>query len=317
MIVNLTPTEEQQLVEDSIRGLLADKLPVDRLREAHAHGGAVERAIWGDLVELGLFGLGLAEERGGIGYGLPEEVIVAKALGAHLASPSIVAQMIAVHLADDATRPALMSGEARAAFVNAFDGGAHLIDGEGATHAVVVGKGGAALVAIDSLGAAEPVELIDETVAVAKVSTDAALSGGAEVDRLSLLLATYMAGLAGATRDMAVDYAKTREQFGQPIGAFQAIKHQCADLALRAAGAETQCYHTAVTFGRGNDDGVEVACARLLAGEAALANAKQNIQIHGGMGFTAECDAHLFLKRAHLISMLGTSKVEVRKRILA
>jgi len=318
MIVDLSPTEEQQLIDDSIRALLAARLPVERLREPGGQGGAGERAAWGELVELGIFGLGLSETQGGIGYGLPEEVIVARASGAHLASPAILAQMIAVHLADDEARPGLMSGQSRAAFANVLDGRkAHLIDGGGASHAVLLSGAGIALLPTAALGETEPFEGIDETVFMARLSGSFAdLPRTSEADRLSLMFAAYLVGVAEGACAMAVAYAGAREQFGQPIGAFQAVKHMCADMAVRAAGAQTQAFHAAILFGRGQDDGVEVSCARLLAGNAALGNAKANLQVHGAMGFTAECDAHLFLKRAHLLSMTGSSRRAEQARIL-
>lgn len=318
MIVDLSPTEEQQLIDDSVRALLARRLPVERLREPGGQRGAGERAAWDELVELGIFGLGLSEAQGGIGYGLPEEAIVARALGAHLASPVILAQMIAVHLANDKARPAFMSGRSRAAFASALDGRtAHLIDGGGASHMVLLSGAGIALAPAAALEASDPFEGIDETVFMSRLSGRFPdLSRTSEADRLSLLFAAYLVGLAEAACDMAVAYAGTREQFGQPIGAFQAIKHMCADMAVRAAGVQAQAFHAAILFGHGQDDGIEVACARLLASDAALGNAKANLQIHGAMGFTAECDAHLFLKRAHLLSMTGSSRRAEQARIL-
>jgi alkylation response protein AidB-like acyl-CoA dehydrogenase len=317
MIVDLHPTEDQQMIEASVRAFLADRLPVERLREASSHGGAAEREAWDELVALGLFGLGLSEERGGLGLDLPEEALVARALGLFLVSPSVLAQMIAPHLADDdAVRAGLVSGEIRAAFLNRIDDGTgHLVDSEGASVAVLL-AGGIALVETGGFAGAA-VDSIDEAIAIGRVSGALeSISRDAAADRASLLLSAYLTGIAQATRDMAVAYAATREQFGQPIGAFQAIKHMCADMATRAAAAEAQVFHTAVTFGRGLDDAVETAAAALLAADAALANAKANIQIHGGMGFTAECDAHLFLKRAHLIGSLAGSRRTQQRRTL-
>ncbi|WP_198350810.1 acyl-CoA dehydrogenase [Flavisphingomonas formosensis] len=318
MIVDLHPTEDQRMIEESVRAFLADRLPVERLREPAHQGGAAEAAAWAELTALGLFGLGLDEARGGLGLGLAEEALVARALGLHLVSPSVVAQMIAPHLApDDALRAALVAGETRAAFANRIgEAGGHLIDGAGASHAVLL-AGGVALIGIDALGSPEPVDAIDETVRIARMlAAFPAAPRDAASDRALLLLAAYLTGIAQATRDMAVAYAITREQFGQPIGAFQAIKHMAADMATRAAAAEAQCFHAAVTFGRGLDDGIEAAAAALLAETAALANAGANIQIHGGMGFTAECDAHLYLKRAHLLASLAGGRRLHQRRLL-
>jgi alkylation response protein AidB-like acyl-CoA dehydrogenase len=151
MIVDLIPDEDQSAIEDTIVSFLADVLPVERLRETANHGGAAESAVWSQLCELGLFGLGLSEEQGGLGLGLPEEALVARALGRKLVSPSVLAQLCAPHLAtDEATRDALISGEARAAFAIA-DG--YVLDGAGADWVVVFGPGGASLHARQDLEA--------------------------------------------------------------------------------------------------------------------------------------------------------------------
>ena len=316
MIVDLLPSEQQQLIEDSIRGVLAARLPVSRLREAASHGAAAERAAWDSLAELGLFGLGVAEARGGLGLGAAEEALAARALGRHLVSPAVLAQMLAPHVADDdGLRDALIAGDVRAAFCNAEGAILQLIDSEEARYGLLLGDG---IGLIDLPTITSQIACLDETIAMGRGA--GALLGtprSIEADRASLLFAAYLVGIAQAALDMAVDYASTREQFGQPIGAFQAIKHICADMAVRAAAAESQVFHAAITFAAGVDDRAEVAAARLLAGDAALANAKANLQIHGGMGFTAECDAHLYLKRAHVVSVLGSSRRAEQGRLLA
>ena len=320
MIVDLTLTDDQQMIDDAARAFLRDHLPIERLRSPENAGGAAERALWSDLCDLGLFGLGVAESLGGLGLGLPEEALVARALGSHLASPSLLAQVAAPHLAEsEVIRTALIAGVARTAFANRRDAQtAHLLDGEGAAHILFLDDaGGATLPPRDALGPAEPVGAIDETVALARLPTDRARAvHSANADRISLLIAAYLTGIAQAATSMAVDYAQIRQQFGQPIGAFQAIKHQCADMATRAAAAEAQVFHAAVTYGHRPDDGAEIAAACMLATGAALANARANIQIHGGMGFTAECDAHLLLKRAHVMAELGGGLRTQRRRLL-
>jgi alkylation response protein AidB-like acyl-CoA dehydrogenase len=111
-----------------------------------------------------------------------------------------------------------------------------------------------------------------------------------------------LVGIAEATRDMATAYAKTREQFGKPIGVNQAIKHRCADMAVAADAAVNQLLFAALSVQEERPDAdFQVAAARVVADQAALTNARHNVQVHGGMGFTAECDAHLYVKRAHLL----------------
>ena len=301
MIVDLTPSDDQRMIEDGVRGFLQDRLPVERLREAKNHGGAAERALWQELSGLGLFALGCAEQDGGLGLGLAEEALVARALGLFLVSPLVLAQLAAPHFAADADlRAALIAGTARAAFANSLgDGSAHLIDGDEAEHILLLSPEGAVLLPRNALGEALVTAGMDETISLAKASVPSTVPARCTyADRTSLLIAAYLTGIAQAATTMAVAYAKTREQFGQPIGAFQAIKHQCADMAARAAAAEAQSFYTAVGCGNGLDDASEIAAARMLAARAAIDNARANIQIHGGMGFTAECDAHLYLKRA-------------------
>jgi alkylation response protein AidB-like acyl-CoA dehydrogenase len=323
MIVDLNPTEDQTLIVDSVEGLLARALPVERLRTDSSFAGAAERGIWGDLVDLGLFGFGLSEAAGGVGYGLPEEVLAARSFGRRCVSPTVIATMIAVHVAaaagDARLRDALKEGTARAAFANPLRAGneVQLIDAVDCDWLLLLQKPLKLLPGKTVLDR-RPVRFIDETVSLER----AGLAGGEGLaadlaDRESLLLAAYLVGNAQATLAMAIAYASTREQFGQPIGAFQAIKHSCADMAARAAAAEAQSFYAALVTDENGNSGMEIACARLLAREAAIANAKANIQIHGAMGFTAECDAHLYLKRALVIASLGSDSRAEEKRILA
>ncbi|WP_432093786.1 acyl-CoA dehydrogenase family protein [Streptomyces sp. bgisy100] len=118
----------------------------------------------------------------------------------------------------------------------------------------------------------------------------------AELRREAVLLtAAQQLGSAGRTVEAAVLHARERRQFGQAIGAFQAIKHLCADMLVRAELARSAVYAAAVT-----GDGDDIAAAKLLADEAAVRNARDCLQVSGGMGFTWESEVHLHLKRAWL-----------------
>ena len=113
-----------------------------------------------------------------------------------------------------------------------------------------------------------------------------------------------LVGLAAGTMEMAVAYAKQREQFGKPIGSFQAVKHLCADMLVAAETARAAVQAAAVTIdqpGVGDPDRAAYG-AGLLASEAAIKNGKTSIQVHGGMGFTWEVPAHLYLMRARVLS---------------
>jgi alkylation response protein AidB-like acyl-CoA dehydrogenase len=120
--------------------------------------------------------------------------------------------------------------------------------------------------------------------------------------RLRLIDAAALAGIARAALDMGVAYAGIREQFGRPIGSFQAVKHHCANMAIAANCARDQTAFAAVAVDDDRADAImQVESALLVAGKAALENAAKNIQIHGGIGFSDEADPHLLLKRAQLL----------------
>ena len=116
----------------------------------------------------------------------------------------------------------------------------------------------------------------------------------------TVLTAALQLGLALRGTELATEYAKEREQFGRVIGSFQAVKHLCADMLVRAEVARAAVYAAAVTLdGRSDEDPARAAAvAKVMAGDAALANGKSGIQVHGGIGFTWEVDAQRFWKRA-------------------
>jgi alkylation response protein AidB-like acyl-CoA dehydrogenase len=115
---------------------------------------------------------------------------------------------------------------------------------------------------------------------------------------------------------MGVAYASTREQFGRPIGSFQAVKHHCANMALAARCAKDQTTFAAVAIDQGRDDAAfQVESAVFVAGSAALKNAGNNIQIHGGLGFSDEADPHLLIKRAQLLLAVAGGLEAANERI--
>jgi len=133
-----------------------------------------------------------------------------------------------------------------------------------------------------------------------------------------ILVCAQLAGCAEAALKLAVDYAQVREQFGQVIARFQALKHMCADMAVRCEATWSQTLLAALSLQGGRAGAAfEVEAAELLARTAAIDITEQCIQLHGGIGFTAECDAHRFLKRAHLlVKLLGDARA-VQSRLLA
>jgi alkylation response protein AidB-like acyl-CoA dehydrogenase len=324
MIVDLLPTEDQQLIADSVEGFLRDALPVDRLREVTAFGAGHERKLWLDLAGLGLFGLGVAAENCGVGYDAPEETTVCRLFGRYLVSPSVIATMAAAHLATQAGDAdlvsALCSGEKRAAFANlrtaadTDDLDIQLIDAEGADLLLLLDGENASLFPSSAARDVTAIDAIDLTIDLRRAIVSRGdvlhtLAGTNLPLRVSILISSYLGGISEAARDMAVDYAKVREQFGQPIGAFQAIKHLCAEMALRSEAAISQTFFATLHLVSNTPEAAyEAACARILAGRAAVENGRNNIQVHGAMGFTQEASAHHFLKRSFVLSAISSTR---------
>jgi alkylation response protein AidB-like acyl-CoA dehydrogenase len=125
-----------------------------------------------------------------------------------------------------------------------------------------------------------------------------------------LLTAAEQLGTATRACELAVQHARAREQFGQPIGAFQAVKHLCAEMLVRTETARTAVYAAAVT-----GDPLDIDAARLLADEAAVRGARDCLQVHGGMGFTWEFEVHLHLKRAWVRTYRAGDATESEERL--
>ncbi|MFF3862383.1 acyl-CoA dehydrogenase family protein [Streptomyces sp. NPDC002209] len=277
-------TEEQQDLRAGVRDLLAGRYGREALRASVDSGGALDRGLWRELGGAGFFALRLPEVDGGVGLGLPEAVLVFEEAGRAL----LPGPLVATHLAAG-TVPGAAEGTA---VVTAFDLGdpggpggqggplvAHLADAD-------------AVLGTPSLPSGEPVRSADPLTPLYRVAAPGN-AAAAYRDEGALLTAALQTGSALRTVELAVRYAQEREQFGQPIGAFQAVKHLCAQMLVRAEVARTALYAAAVTA-----DPAEVAGAKLLADEAAVRNARDCLQVYGGMGFTWEADVHLHLKRA-------------------
>lgn len=194
-------------------------------------------------------------------------------------------------------------------------------DGDIATHALVLAKegSGASLVLVDLNGAGvtrkvvktlEPTrshaEIVFDGAAATRVGKagDGANLNDAILDRAAVLLAFEQLGGASVCLEMATDYAKERYAFGRPIGGNQAIKHKLADMYVKNEVARSNCYYGAWALSTNASELPEAAAAsRLAASEAFWFASKENIQTHGGMGFTWEVDCHLFYRRAKLLGV--------------
>ncbi len=327
MTIDFNLGSDQRQVVESIQNVLIDKFPLSRFRGAR--GGSHDNDALAEIAALGWLGLGVAEEHGGAGLTLVEDVLMFRALGRHLVTPNVMAGSLGVHLALAAGNTVLaseiMTGRMRVCVANRLDGpqpdGAvvhALYDPEGADCCLHWDARQIASVPLSQLGLPQPARCVDKTISLLRVSGapagNVSLIGDAAQKlrrRADLLVAAQLLGLAEGALDLATDYAKLRHQFGQAIGSFQAIKHRCADMKVRVKVLTSLVLMAALSEHEGRGDAaLQVTAVRLLASRYAIENAASGIQIHGAMGFTAECDAHLFLLRAHLLENLGSTSTE-------
>ncbi|MER8196140.1 acyl-CoA dehydrogenase family protein [Streptomyces microflavus] len=304
-------SDDQRALRSGMRDLLGAVFDRDRLRAAVERGGGVDRGLWRELGAAGFFALRLPEEAGGVGLGLPEAVLLFEEAGRALLPGPLVATHLAAGLVKGAAE-----GEA---VVTAAEGGGLPVADLGGADAVLVAGGvltGEELAAF--VAGARPVRSMDPLTPLHRVEGRSAGAGASEAypgalrGEGALLTAAEQLGSAARTTEMAVQHARAREQFGSLIGSFQAVKHLCADMLARTEPARSAVYAAAVT-----GDPVEIAAAKLLADDAAVRNARDCLQIHGGMGFTWEADVHLHLKRAWLRAARWLTAAEAEEILAA
>jgi alkylation response protein AidB-like acyl-CoA dehydrogenase len=324
--MDLLPSGEQAEIADSARRFLAAEVPMTAVR-ARADQDGVDRGLWGRVGALGWFSLGLDEASGGVGYGLPEEVLLCREIGRSLAPGPFVASALGARLAAASGAPdaaaAIVAGQAVVGLAEPFADRYRLLDASGADLVLTVDGDSAALTERAAWGDVEPAVAMDPTVELAYAPAPdgppiAQASGRAIAERGAVLTAATLVGIVEATRDMSAQYAKDREQFGKPIGSFQAVKHRCADMAVRAEVVLDLTIYAALLFDAGAPEAPRhVAAAKALAGEYAIANAFDNVQNHGGIGVTWEHDAHLFVKRAHVAASTFGTRTDQLAAVLA
>ena len=334
MIWDLLLSDEQVMIAESVHEYLARELPVERLRpKAPPRDVAQVRT---GMIELGWFGLGLPESVTGTGLGLVEEVVVQRECGRYLVTPSVLATVLGAHVAfhagNTALARALVTGETSTALAIAAGVGlntdrnpVYAFDWNATDSLLLWNDGGMGLFDPETFTQVQPQACLDDSVTMHEGmltlgrpqhwirATQAPLPMRAHV-----LLAAQLTGLADHACELTVDYAKTREQFGKPIGSFQAVKHRCADMALRA---RLGWYQTALAClklqAAAPDAALQVAAAKLITAHAAHENGRAAIQLHGAIGYQSECEAHWFMKRAHLYDQAGGSMQAQARRVVA
>lgn len=301
------PTADQRELAASLEDAISALLPVTRWHEQKFESAA----IWDGLTELGLFDMARAEAEGGLGLGAAEEMLIALQLGRQLASPAIFATLAAVHAQGGGT-------EARGRVQPAIKSQNGItIAHDPAGEAILLYEAGAATLHRPADGAEKGQTLagnpwIEELAQIQAVGAEIGQFDALSFARVQLIWAAGLAGLAEGALNLATEYAKIREQFGRPIGSFQAVKHHCANMLVAARSASDMVTFAATALDEGRDEAQFLAeSALVVAAEAAKGNSALNVQIHGGIGFSSEAEPHLYAKKAQLLTALlgGTEAV--------
>lgn len=340
--MNFDFSDDQKLLADQVGKYLDDSCSSATVRKVLDGDSPMAEDVWQGLADMGLLGTAIPENYGGTGAGYLELCLVAQALGAHLA-PVPFAQTVylvtecLLQFGDEAQKqkwlPQIASGSLKASLVAEEATSLVVEDGKLSGHAAFVSDGSVAdffvvLASASSTGAEKALYLVEagagvyaQTVETIDLSRDAAeitfdnaqcehLTGNGETkveqinDRAAVLMAFEQLGGAQSALQMAVNYSQERFAFGRPIATFQALKHMMADMYVAMKLAENNCYYAAWAL---QNDAPELplaaATARVGATQAFQLCSRDNIQVHGGMGFTWEFDCHLYYRRSNYLAL--------------
>jgi alkylation response protein AidB-like acyl-CoA dehydrogenase len=332
--MSIAITEEHRTLADTAADFLAKHDARGAARSLLEAPDEPLPPFWDDLRALGWLGLHVPESAGGSGYGLPELVVVVEELGAALAPgpflPTVIASATVVAAGSEAVDAATLSDLASGARTGAValdgdvvvDGGtlrgsAGVVLGGGLAEVLLVGVGNDVAV-VDARAGNVTVETppnLDPTRRASRVTLDGAeatlLPGARQVmrDLTRTLVAAEAVGVARACTESAAEYAKVREQFGRPIAMYQAVKHHCANMLVATELATAAVWDAARAAESGGDQfSFTAAMAATLAPPAADLCANLNMQVHGGIGFTWEHDAHMYLRRATALEAIVSTE---------
>lgn len=316
--MSATITDEQFAARELVRSWAASAATHAAVREVEQGRPDAWRPIFAGLADLGLFGVAVSEDAGGAGGSIQDLcAMVEEAARALIPGPVATTALATLVITDPALLEGLMSGSVTAGA--ALRGDLSGQDGQvsGTVEAVLGADAAGVLllpvgddvVVVDATGDGVAIELLEATDfsrPLARVTLTAAPATVLSVSRrrfedlAATLSAAEAAGVARWSLDTASEYAKVREQFGKPIGSFQAIKHMCAEMLLRSQQAAVAAADAAVAADSSEDQlAIAAAIGAAVGIGAAQANAKDCIQVLGGIGITWEHDAHLYLRRAY------------------
>ncbi len=349
--------DEQRALQDAVRSYLRDRFGTAQVRALYDDPttDGVPQALWRSTGEQGWLAVLVPEEHDGIGLGLLDASVIARAFGAGTVPGPWLGTVLfgeAVRLAGSkeqqaAVLPKVAAGEVKGAVAllatgsattpparvtgSTLTGDLGLVEYAAVADRLVVaaaGADGVELYLVDPSGAGVTIsghDVLDRTTRLSTVLLDGAagerLDGGGAafqelLDRAAVLVASDLVGIARKALTDTIDYDKTRVQFGKPVGSFQAIKHDLADLHVAVTMAEHAATYAAYAIDIGADDHeLAASIAKAKAGDVADTAVSAMIQYHGGIGYTWEHDAHFYFKRSKRLEHTFGDAVQHRERI--
>jgi len=330
-------SESQEILKDSARKFFAGECPMEEVRRLMETDTGYDAGLWTKMAEQGYTGIIFPEEYGGVGLGKVELILLMEEAGRALLPGPFFSTVVQAGSVIDAVSSAehkkkflapICAGDARSTVavleanaswdpadvkLTAANGklsGDKLFvtDAAVANFIVVVARNGVFVVEAKATGMRitpmSGMDLTRKLYAVHFDNTPAEKIGetGALPKAFDIATAALVAEMVGGmqrTLDITVEYAKLRKQFGKPIGMFQAVQHQCADMYLETESSRSSAYYAAWTLEENAPDAATaVSIAKVYASDAARTVGNRGIQVHGGMGFTWENDVHLYYRRA-------------------
>lgn len=333
-------SEDQRMLQDSLKGVLSDAASLDRVRKIAAGDAAEAAALEAALADFGLAALMVPENAGGLGLGALDAVLVQEALGYHVAPSRFMATAVAAwqfNRAGSEYLDALASGEMKVglALTELFsrrDGAGISVSGDnltGKTLLAISASGASHLLVADNDGRlhlAETPESLTEMQTIDRTRIFHEILFNGEKGELTvlpspelaafarLLVAADTLGAAQAMIDKAVAYAKERQQFGRVIGSFQAVKHMCAEMAAKLEPCRALIWHAAHALDIGDAEGPVMAnLTKAHLAEVGTFVARTATEVHGGMGFTDLVGLHYWFKRIGVNRQLFGSPEQARQ----
>lgn len=315
----LAPDGSEIEIADAAGVFLSEAMPIARLHKPD--GQDLSPELRQQMGEMGWFALAVPESDGGSGLSAVEHALFFREAGRQCGPVDLLAQCLAANLtANSALRDDLFAGNVGVALIVGDGDSWRVLGGKDAEYGLRVTQQDASLhkladMEIENRPALDPAGSMQFAKSLSPATETAANGTIWQLGQLGA--AAMLVGISEAALDLIVEYAKVREAFGRKIGSFQAVRHPCADMAVRVEAARSQLWYAAAAMKEDRSDaGVHLDAAKHMANLAAHANSDANIQLHGGIGVTDEHDAHLLLKHGMVLSRLFGSKRGLLARLL-